>query len=124
MIKLEPGGAYAYAIDLDYCKGCGLCVAECPCRRDRDGAGADLTFPRNVISSDHELAAAIREADAGYAQCVAKMMRFERRYVSARAAIQARGYPLHPIGRPALRTSVHTRRTAAAMGGVSAVPGA
>ena len=20
-----------YAIDLDYCKGCGICVAECPC---------------------------------------------------------------------------------------------
>jgi len=31
VIKLEPGGAYAYAFDLDYCKGCGLCMAECPC---------------------------------------------------------------------------------------------
>jgi NADPH-dependent glutamate synthase beta subunit-like oxidoreductase len=31
VIKLEPGVAYGYAIDLDYCKGCGLCVAECPC---------------------------------------------------------------------------------------------
>jgi Pyruvate/2-oxoacid:ferredoxin oxidoreductase delta subunit len=31
VIKLEPGGAYAYAFDLDYCKGCGLCVQECPC---------------------------------------------------------------------------------------------
>ena len=20
-----------YEIDLDYCKGCGICVAECPC---------------------------------------------------------------------------------------------
>jgi Pyruvate/2-oxoacid:ferredoxin oxidoreductase delta subunit len=20
-----------YQIDLDFCKGCGLCVAECPC---------------------------------------------------------------------------------------------
>jgi Pyruvate/2-oxoacid:ferredoxin oxidoreductase delta subunit len=20
-----------YAIDLDYCKGCGICVSECPC---------------------------------------------------------------------------------------------
>jgi NADPH-dependent glutamate synthase beta subunit-like oxidoreductase len=30
VIKLEPGGAYAYEIDLDYCKGCGLCAAECP----------------------------------------------------------------------------------------------
>ena len=20
-----------YAIDLDYCKGCGMCVSECPC---------------------------------------------------------------------------------------------
>jgi Pyruvate/2-oxoacid:ferredoxin oxidoreductase delta subunit len=31
VIKLEPGGAYAYEIDLDFCKGCGLCAAECPC---------------------------------------------------------------------------------------------
>jgi NADPH-dependent glutamate synthase beta subunit-like oxidoreductase len=31
VIKLEGGGAYAYAIDLDYCKGCGICAAECPC---------------------------------------------------------------------------------------------
>ncbi|MEV6874644.1 NAD(P)-binding protein [Amycolatopsis sp. NPDC051128] len=29
VIKLEPGEKYA--IDLDYCKGCGICVAECPC---------------------------------------------------------------------------------------------
>ena len=29
VIKLDqPGGRYL--IDLDYCKGCGLCVAECP----------------------------------------------------------------------------------------------
>jgi NADPH-dependent glutamate synthase beta subunit-like oxidoreductase len=39
VIKLEPvvgaGGwatsAYAYAFDLDFCKGCGLCAQECPC---------------------------------------------------------------------------------------------
>jgi len=31
VVKLEPGVAYGYAIDLDYCKGCGMCVAECPC---------------------------------------------------------------------------------------------
>jgi NADPH-dependent glutamate synthase beta subunit-like oxidoreductase len=31
VIKLEPGGAYAYTFDLDYCKGCGLCMQECPC---------------------------------------------------------------------------------------------
>lgn len=30
VIKLESGGAYAYTIDLDYCKGCALCVQECP----------------------------------------------------------------------------------------------
>jgi NADPH-dependent glutamate synthase beta subunit-like oxidoreductase len=30
VLKLDAGGAYAYAIDLDYCKGCGLCAAECP----------------------------------------------------------------------------------------------
>jgi NADPH-dependent glutamate synthase beta subunit-like oxidoreductase len=29
VIKLGPGNRYA--IDLDYCKGCGLCAAECPC---------------------------------------------------------------------------------------------
>jgi NADPH-dependent glutamate synthase beta subunit-like oxidoreductase len=26
-----PLGAHGYAIDYDYCKGCGLCAAECPC---------------------------------------------------------------------------------------------
>jgi len=31
VIKLDPAGAYAYAFDLDYCKGCGLCAQECPC---------------------------------------------------------------------------------------------
>ena len=31
VIKLEPTGSYAYAIDLDFCKGCGLCAQECPC---------------------------------------------------------------------------------------------
>jgi NADPH-dependent glutamate synthase beta subunit-like oxidoreductase len=31
VIKLEPGGAWAYEIDLDFCKGCGLCAEECPC---------------------------------------------------------------------------------------------
>jgi 2-oxoacid:acceptor oxidoreductase delta subunit (pyruvate/2-ketoisovalerate family) len=30
VIKLDPAGAYAYAIDLDYCKGCGICAQECP----------------------------------------------------------------------------------------------
>ncbi|HYA00189.1 MAG TPA: NAD(P)-binding protein [Candidatus Binatia bacterium] len=29
--KVEPGVAYGYEIDLDYCKGCGLCATECPC---------------------------------------------------------------------------------------------
>lgn len=29
VLKLGPGEKYA--IDLDYCKGCGICVAECPC---------------------------------------------------------------------------------------------
>jgi NADPH-dependent glutamate synthase beta subunit-like oxidoreductase len=29
VIKLEPGAGYRF--DLDYCKGCGLCVQECPC---------------------------------------------------------------------------------------------
>jgi 2-oxoacid:acceptor oxidoreductase delta subunit (pyruvate/2-ketoisovalerate family) len=28
IVKLADG---QYAIDYDYCKGCGLCAAECPC---------------------------------------------------------------------------------------------
>ncbi len=40
VIKLdEPGGRYL--IDLDYCKGCGLCVAECP-------SGAIQMFPEQI----------------------------------------------------------------------------
>jgi NADPH-dependent glutamate synthase beta subunit-like oxidoreductase len=31
VIKLDPTGAYAYEIDYDFCKGCGLCAQECPC---------------------------------------------------------------------------------------------
>ena len=31
VVKLDEPGPYAYAIDLDFCKGCGLCAAECPC---------------------------------------------------------------------------------------------
>jgi NADPH-dependent glutamate synthase beta subunit-like oxidoreductase len=31
VIKLDGNDAYAYAFDLDYCKGCGLCMQECPC---------------------------------------------------------------------------------------------
>ena len=32
----EPGNRFgqgdgSYEIDYDYCKGCGLCAAECPC---------------------------------------------------------------------------------------------
>jgi len=29
VIKLGPGSRYAF--DFDYCKGCGICAAECPC---------------------------------------------------------------------------------------------
>jgi NADPH-dependent glutamate synthase beta subunit-like oxidoreductase len=31
VIKLDTPGPYRYEIDLDFCKGCGLCAAECPC---------------------------------------------------------------------------------------------
>ena len=31
VLKLDPTGAYMYAYDLDYCKGCGICAEECPC---------------------------------------------------------------------------------------------
>jgi NADPH-dependent glutamate synthase beta subunit-like oxidoreductase len=41
VIKLDPAGAYAYAVDLDYCKGCGICAAECPC-------GAIIMEPEEV----------------------------------------------------------------------------
>jgi 2-oxoacid:acceptor oxidoreductase delta subunit (pyruvate/2-ketoisovalerate family) len=30
VLKVE-GVGHGYAIDLDYCKGCGICAAECPC---------------------------------------------------------------------------------------------
>ena len=39
--KVEPGEPYGYAIDLDFCKGCGLCAAECP-------AGALEMVPETV----------------------------------------------------------------------------
>ena len=32
-----------YAIDYDYCKGCGICAAECPCGSDRDASRGDLS---------------------------------------------------------------------------------
>jgi NADPH-dependent glutamate synthase beta subunit-like oxidoreductase len=31
VIKVSPGLPYGYEVDLDYCKGCGICAAECPC---------------------------------------------------------------------------------------------
>jgi Pyruvate/2-oxoacid:ferredoxin oxidoreductase delta subunit len=31
VLKPDPTGAYTYAYDLDYCKGCGICAEECPC---------------------------------------------------------------------------------------------
>jgi Pyruvate/2-oxoacid:ferredoxin oxidoreductase delta subunit len=31
VLKLEPGVSYGYEIDLDFCKGCGICAEECPC---------------------------------------------------------------------------------------------
>jgi Pyruvate/2-oxoacid:ferredoxin oxidoreductase delta subunit len=37
--KLGPGKRFA--IDYDYCKGCGICVAECSRRCRRDGSGAE-----------------------------------------------------------------------------------
>jgi Pyruvate/2-oxoacid:ferredoxin oxidoreductase delta subunit len=40
VIKLDRPGE-RYLIDLDYCKGCGLCVAECP-------SGAIQMFPEQV----------------------------------------------------------------------------
>ena len=31
VIKVDPTGSYAYEIDYDFCKGCGICAQECPC---------------------------------------------------------------------------------------------
>ena len=45
VLKLSEAAAAnvnGYEIDLDFCKGCGMCVSECPCGGDRDGAGRDL----------------------------------------------------------------------------------
>jgi NADPH-dependent glutamate synthase beta subunit-like oxidoreductase len=39
VIKLGPGNRYAF--NYDYCKGCGLCVSECPC-------GAIRTQPEEI----------------------------------------------------------------------------
>jgi NADPH-dependent glutamate synthase beta subunit-like oxidoreductase len=41
VIQIEPGTSYAYAIDLDYCKGCGICARECP-------AGAIRMVPEEI----------------------------------------------------------------------------
>jgi 2-oxoacid:acceptor oxidoreductase delta subunit (pyruvate/2-ketoisovalerate family) len=34
VIKLGPGKRYAF--NYDYCKGCGLCISECPCGAIRE----------------------------------------------------------------------------------------
>jgi 2-oxoacid:acceptor oxidoreductase delta subunit (pyruvate/2-ketoisovalerate family) len=39
VIKLGPPGEYE--IDLDFCKGCGLCVSECP-------SGAIMMVPEEI----------------------------------------------------------------------------
>ena len=31
VLKLDDAGRRRYAIDYDFCKGCGICAAECPC---------------------------------------------------------------------------------------------
>ena len=41
VVKLGPGRRYE--IDLDYCKGCGICAAECPCGAIDMVPGADLS---------------------------------------------------------------------------------
>ena len=41
VVKLDPAGSYAYAIDLDHCKGCGICATECP-------AGAIRMVPEEI----------------------------------------------------------------------------
>ncbi|MGC8462008.1 MAG: 4Fe-4S binding protein [Candidatus Dormibacteria bacterium] len=27
----DPSSGHGYKIDLEYCKGCGICAEECPC---------------------------------------------------------------------------------------------
>jgi 2-oxoacid:acceptor oxidoreductase delta subunit (pyruvate/2-ketoisovalerate family) len=29
-VRVSSNGGFGYAIDYDYCKGCGICAAECP----------------------------------------------------------------------------------------------
>ena len=52
-----------YEIDLDYCKGCGMCVAGVPVRGDRDGAGGDLTEASEGLPEMAATYPAHREAD-------------------------------------------------------------
>jgi NADPH-dependent glutamate synthase beta subunit-like oxidoreductase len=41
VIKIDPGASYGYTVDLDFCKGCGICARECP-------AGAIEMVPEEV----------------------------------------------------------------------------
>jgi CBS domain-containing protein len=54
----DAEGLPVYEIDLDHCKGCGLCAAECPARGHRDGEGImkhrnveDLMTPADLVVS-------------------------------------------------------------------------
>ena len=29
-VRVSSNGRFGYTIDYDYCKGCGICAAECP----------------------------------------------------------------------------------------------
>ena len=44
MLKVDEGDGYAF--DLDYCKGCGICVQECPC-------GAIVMIPEGGLRRCH-----------------------------------------------------------------------
>jgi Pyruvate/2-oxoacid:ferredoxin oxidoreductase delta subunit len=42
VIKLGPGKRFEF--NFDYCKGCGICVSECPC-------GAIKMVPEGVLTT-------------------------------------------------------------------------
>ena len=54
-------GAVRYAIDLDYCKGCGICAAECPCGAIRDGTRGDLMTAPTATKWVYDFAEGSRE---------------------------------------------------------------
>ena len=74
MIKLgDPGELYE--IDLDFCKGCGICVAECPC------GAIEMVF--GVEGTRFQAGSDLSPAVAAAVQAVAEAVLREREPVDA-----------------------------------------